>query len=33
MGSAVWFILAIGLIALLQAARAAGQIPALISLY
>ena len=33
MGSAVWFILAIGLIALLQAARAAGQIPELISLY
>ena len=33
MGSAVWFILAIGLIALLQAGRADGRIPALISLF
>ena len=33
MGSAVWFILAIGLIALLQAGRAAGRIPALIPLF
>jgi len=33
MGSAVWFILAIGLIALLQAGRGAGHIPALISLF
>ena len=33
MGSAVWFILAIGLIHFLQAARSAGLVPALISLY
>lgn len=33
MGSAVWFILAIGLLALLQAGRAAGHVPALILLY
>ena len=33
MGSAVWFILAIGLIALLQAGRGAGHIPALITLF
>ena len=33
MGSAVWFILALGLIALLQAARGTGHIPALVSLY
>ncbi len=33
MGSAVWFILAIGVIALLHAGRALGHIPALISLY
>ena len=33
MGSAVWFILAIGVIALLHAGRSLGHIPALISLY
>lgn len=33
MGSAVWFILAIGVIALLQAGRADGRIPALLSLF
>ena len=33
MGSAVWFILAIGLIAMLQAARSSSGIPALLPLY
>ncbi len=33
MGSAVWFLLAIGLISLLQAARSTGWVPSLLTLY